>query len=48
MYATLREYEGIKDPAEATQPLLDGLLAEMQALPGFISYYFVDVLRETG
>jgi hypothetical protein len=30
MYATLREYEGIKDPAEATQPLLDGLLA-----PGF-------------
>ena len=43
MYATLREYEGIKDPAEATQPLLDGLLAEMQALPGFVSYYFVDV-----
>ena len=43
MYATLREYEGIKDPAQATQPLLDGLLAEMQALPGFISYYFVDV-----
>ena len=30
MYATLREYEGIKDPAQATQPLLDGLLAEMQ------------------
>ena len=43
MYATLREYEGIKDPAEATQPLLDGLLAEMQAPPGFIAYYFVDV-----
>jgi hypothetical protein len=43
MYATLREYEGIKDPAQATQPLLDGLLAEMQALPGFIAYYFVDV-----
>ncbi|WP_190389427.1 hypothetical protein [Cyanobium sp. FACHB-13342] len=43
MYATLREYEGIQDPAEATQPLLDGLLAEMQALPGFVSYYFVDV-----
>ncbi len=43
MYATLREYEGIKDPALATQPLLDGLLAEMQALPGFIAYYFVDV-----
>ena len=43
IHATLREYEGIKDPAEATQTLLDGLLAEMQALPGFIAYYFVDV-----
>ena len=43
MYATLREYEGIKDPAQATQPLLDGLLAEMQALPGFIVYYFLNV-----
>jgi heme-degrading monooxygenase HmoA len=43
MYAPLREYEGIKDPAQATQPLLDGLLAEMQALPGFIAYYFLNV-----
>lgn len=43
MFATLREYEGIKDPAEALQPLRDGLLAEMEALPGFIAYYFVDV-----
>ncbi|MFO7630263.1 MAG: hypothetical protein R6W06_12265 [Prochlorococcaceae cyanobacterium] len=43
MYATLREYEGIKDPVEALQPLRDGLLAEMEALPGFIAYYFVDV-----
>jgi len=43
MYATLREYEGIKDPVEALRPLRDGLLAEMQALPGFIAYYFVDV-----
>ncbi len=43
MYATLREYEGIQDPAAALQPLREGLLVEMQALPGFISYYFVDV-----
>ena len=43
MYATLREYEGITDPQQALEPLRDGLLAEMQALPGFISYYFVDV-----
>ena len=43
MYATLREYEGIKDPVEALQPLREGLLAAMQALPGFIAYYFVDV-----
>jgi hypothetical protein len=43
MYATLREYEGIKDPVEALQPLREGLLAEMQALPGFVAYYFVDV-----
>lgn len=43
MYATLREYEGIGDPIEALQPLRDGLLAEMEALPGFIAYYFVDV-----
>jgi quinol monooxygenase YgiN len=43
MHATLREYEGIQDPVEALQPLREGLLAEMQALPGFIAYYFVDV-----
>ena len=43
MYATLREYEGIEDPAEALRVLRDGLLAEMQVLPGFIAYYFVDV-----
>lgn len=43
MYATLREYEGIKDPAEALEPLRAGLLAEMEALPGFVAYYFVDV-----
>ncbi len=43
MHATLREYEGIKDPVEALQPLRDGLLAAMEALPGFIAYYFVDV-----
>ncbi|MFM7360871.1 MAG: hypothetical protein ACKOBY_08185 [Cyanobium sp.] len=43
MYATLREYEGIKDPVEALEPLRAGLLAEMEALPGFVAYYFVDV-----
>ena len=43
MYATLREYEGIQDPAAALQLLRDGLLAEMQVLPGFVAYYFVDV-----
>lgn len=43
MYATLREYEGIKDPEGALEPLRAGLLAEMEALPGFVSYYFVDV-----
>jgi hypothetical protein len=43
MHATLREYEGIQDPAEVLLPLREGLLAEMKALPGFIAYYFVDV-----
>ena len=43
MHATLREYEGIKDPVEALGPLRAGLLAEMEALPGFVAYYFVDV-----
>ncbi|MFM8524396.1 MAG: hypothetical protein ACKOCM_02050 [Cyanobacteriota bacterium] len=43
MYATLREYEGIEDPVEALEPLRAGLLAEMEALPGFMAYYFVDV-----
>ncbi|MEI6031458.1 MAG: antibiotic biosynthesis monooxygenase [Synechococcaceae cyanobacterium ELA739] len=43
MYATLREYEGIQDPEDLQQLLRDGLLAELQALPGFIAYYFVDV-----
>ncbi len=43
MHATLREYEGIQDPVEALEPLRQGLLAAMQALPGFMAYYFVDV-----
>ncbi len=33
----------MRDPIEALQPLREGLLAEMEALPGFIAYYFVDV-----
>jgi hypothetical protein len=43
MYATLREYEGIESPEDLQRLLKDGLLAEMEALPGFVAYYFVDV-----
>ena len=43
MYATLREYEGIENPEDLQRLLKDGLLAEMEALPGFVAYYFVDV-----
>jgi len=43
LYATLREYEGIEDPEDLKRLLREGLLAEIEALPGFVSYYFVDV-----
>ncbi len=43
MYASLREYQGIEDPEDLQRLLREGLLAEMEALPGFIAYYFVDV-----
>jgi hypothetical protein len=43
LYATLREYEGIEDPDDLKRLLREGLLAEIEALPGFVSYYFVDV-----
>lgn len=48
MYATLREYEGIQDVRAALDPLREGLLAELQALPGFVSYHFVDVGEAAG
>lgn len=41
--ATLREYERIQDPEDLQQWLRDGLLIELQALPGFMAYDFVDV-----
>jgi len=43
MHATLRQYEGIDNPAEIIRLVAETFLPEQKTIPGFISYYFVDV-----
>ena len=43
MYATVRQYEGITDPAELTKQVQETFLPLQKDIPGFVSYYFVDV-----
>ncbi len=43
MYATVREYEGVENPAEAIRQVTETFLPMQREIAGFISYYFVDV-----
>ena len=48
MHATIRQYEGVADPAELNKQVTETFLPIMKAIPGFIGYYFVDVGDQGG
>ena len=41
MYATVRRYEGVTDPAEAGRRVREGFVPLISAMEGFIAYYWV-------
>ena len=41
MYAAVRRYEGVTDPAEAGRRVQEGFLPLIQQVPGFVAYYWV-------
>ncbi|MFJ6760346.1 MULTISPECIES: hypothetical protein [unclassified Streptomyces] len=42
MYAAVRRYEGVTDPAEAGRLVDEGFVPIMRHVPGFVAYYWVD------
>ncbi|MFJ8076389.1 hypothetical protein ACIQ7Q_21180 [Streptomyces sp. NPDC096176] len=42
MYAAVRMYEGVTDPAEAGRLVNEGFVPLMRQVPGFVAYYWVD------
>jgi hypothetical protein len=42
MYAAVRRYEGVTDPAEAGRRVNEGFVPLMRQVPGFVAYYCVD------
>jgi hypothetical protein len=42
MYATVRRYEGVTDPAEAGRRVDEGFVPLVKDLPGFVSYHWLD------
>jgi len=43
MYGTVRQYDGIENPTEVIKQVAETFLPEQREIPGFVSYYFVDV-----
>ena len=43
MYATVRRYEGVKDPAAAARAVEEKFVPLISTLPGFIEYYWIDL-----
>jgi hypothetical protein len=48
MHATVRQYDGIQDPAELNRQVTETFLPQMKDIPGFIGYYFIDVGENGG
>ncbi|MEU3726690.1 hypothetical protein [Streptomyces sp. NPDC031705] len=42
MYAAVRRYEGVTDPAEAGRLVNEGFVPLMRQVAGFVAYYWVD------
>ncbi|MFD7877910.1 hypothetical protein ACFV5G_28080 [Streptomyces sp. NPDC059766] len=42
MYAAVRRYEGVTDPAEAARLVDEGFVPLMRQVPGFVAYYWID------
>ncbi|WP_328404787.1 hypothetical protein OHS70_36460 [Streptomyces sp. NBC_00390] len=42
MYAAVRRYEGVTDPAEAGRLVDEGFVPLMRQVSGFVAYYWVD------
>ncbi|MEV0195783.1 hypothetical protein [Nonomuraea sp. NPDC050691] len=42
MYATVRRYEGVTDPAEAGRRVSEEFVPLISQVPGFVAYYWVD------
>ena len=47
MYAVVRRYEGVTDPAEAARRVADGFVPLLRQVPGFVAYYWVDAENGT-
>jgi hypothetical protein len=42
MYAAVRRYEGVTDPAEAGRLVDESFVPLLENVPGFIAYYWLD------
>lgn len=42
MYAAVRRYEGVTDPAEAGRIVDEGFVPIIRQVPGFVAYFWVD------
>ena len=42
MYAAIRRYEGVTDPAEAGHRVSEGFVPLIRQIPGLLAYYWVD------
>jgi len=42
MYAVVRRYEGVTDPAEAGRRVDEEFVRILREVPGFVAYYWVD------
>ncbi len=43
MYATVRRYEGVQNPAAAAKQVDEKFVPLISALPGFVEYYWIDL-----
>jgi hypothetical protein len=42
MYATVRRYDGVSDPAEAGRRVAEGFVSLISGMRGFVAYYWFD------